>query len=353
MDEIIAFLEEEKIEFYNLKGEEIECDNLENCTLYTILPDEYFFFFQTAIESKRKASQTIKAFAKSIFPLERENFIGYVSFLNPLMGYIFFLDKISENHTKILNLSKITTTPLVLYLNAHKNENFLYNSKDICALYQDRELKYYTISDLCPPEDREQLLEDNIIKNSKEDTINLLIETISSKKITNVHIPTNDEARFSISNSTIIYISIILISLLFLVAGDIIKYTHYKKQIGKINLKISKIYEEALGKKHYSDPYGVLLYKANYSSSATYSIDPLKLMYALNKAKGNLNITVDYLSFDSGGNIKISGKSSGYNAITSYSKVISDILSKTFKIQNTSSKNGQLIFTMVYQGSGK
>ena len=351
MDEVIALLEEEKIEFYNLEGEKIECNNLENYTFYTILPDEYFFFFQTNIESKRKASQTIKAFAKSIFPIEDENFIGYVPFLIPLIGYIFFTHKISEEHARILNLSKITTTPFILHLNAHKDESFIYNGKNVCALYQDRELKYYTISDLCPPEDREQPIDENIIKYSKEDTINLLIEAISSKKIANIHIPTNDEARFSISRSTIIYTSIIFILLFFLMAGDIVKYTYYKKQLDRINIKINNIYEKALGKKHYSDPYGVLLYKANYSSSATYDIDPLKLMYALSKAKGNLNITIDYLSFDSSGSVKISGKASGYDAITNYSKAVSDILSKTFTIQNTSSKNGKLIFTMVYQGS--
>ncbi len=351
MNEVIAFLNKETVEFYNKKGELTDCENIDDCVIYAVLPDDYFFFFQSEIETKRRAQLTIEAYANSTFPVE-DNFVGYVSGITPLIGYICFLNKIPDRFQDILEKAKVITTPFVVYLNKNSDNSFFYEGNGICAIYYDSEIKHYTPADECLIKQRIQ--EYGGIKKiaySKENVIRNISDLVSSNTIDKAHIPVNRLTKKGFEGWKIYRFALIFAALFLFILGGVLRYSFYKKELNRVDKKIEILYKQALGKKHYNDPYGVLLYKAESSSSNAYNISPIKLLYALSEAKSGSNIKINYMAFAKS-RIKIVGEINNYTTLVQYTNRVNKILGKKFTIQNTSFKKGKLMFTLLYKTVG-
>lgn len=345
--EVIAFLNEDSIEFYDKTGRITDCSDLDKCYIYAVIPDEYFFFFQSEIVSKRRAYLTIEAYAKSTFPVNN-GFVGYVSGFLPLIGYFFFLDKIPEEFKNILEKADVITTPFAVYLHINSKKSFIYEGESVCAIYDDSGLKHYTLGDECLIEERvEKDKQFEKIKYSKQKLINNINSLIVSKSAHRIHLPVSKGSKIGFESWKISRFILLGVALLVFIIGGVLRYSSYSSELKLINKKIDVLYKKALGNKHYSDPYGVLLYKAESSSTNSGGIPPLKLIYALSKAKESAKVKIDYLSFDRNG-IKIRGKIDSYASLVKYAQNLNNIIGKKFTIQSSSSKNGKLLFTLTY-----
>ncbi len=351
MSELIAFFGEKDVEFFDINGKKVDCDKPERHTIYAILPDKYFFFFQSDIISKRRAYLTIEAYAKSIFPLER-GFVGYIGDLLPLIGYVCFFDKIPSRFMSILEYAKIITTPFSIYLQAYASKQFIYKSDEVCSVYYNSKLKHYIFGDECFISQKDDIPSNmEKINCSKEETIKKLLSFISSNSLHKVNLPINKDTKGGFEEWKIYRFMLLAVATLIFITGGILRYSYYKKELSGINRRIEAVYKKALGDKHFNDPYGVLLYKAEYVNDGGYSIEPLSLLYALSKAKNSYKVQIDYISFGKNG-IKITGKINNYTSLAGYADKISAILSKKFVIQNTSSKKRGLVFTLKYPVGG-
>ena len=345
--EVIAFLNKDGVEFYDRDGKRTDCSDLDKCYIYALLPDEYFFFFQSEIVSKRRAYLTIEAYAKSTFPINN-GFVGYVPDFLPLIGYFFFSDKIPEEFAHIIEKADVITTPFAVYLHINSKKSFIYEGKSVCAIYDNSGLKHYTLGDECLIEERiENSKKFEKIKYSKQKTINNINSLAASKSVHKTHLPVSKGSKTGFESWKISRFVLLAAALLVFIAGGILRYSSYSSELKLINKKIDVLYKKALGNKHYSDPYGVLLYKAESSSASSGGISPLKLIYALSKSKDGGQVKIDYLSFDRNG-IKIRGKIDNYASLVKYAQNLNNLLAKKFTIQSSSSKNGKLLFTLTY-----
>jgi len=345
--EVIAFLNEDKIEFYDKTGKTIDCLDLDKCYIYAVLPDEYFFFFQSEIVSKRRAYLTIEAYAKSTFPVNN-GYVGYVPGFLPLMGYFFFLDKIPKKFINIIEKADVITTPFAVCLHINSKKSFIYEGKSVCAVYDNSGLKHYTLADECLIEER---VKNNKafekIKYSKQELINSINSLAASNSSHKIHLPISKGSKTGFESWKISRFVLLAIALLVFIIGGVLRYSSYSNELKLINEKTAVLYKKALGNKHYSDPYGVLLYKASSFSANSGNVSPLKLIYALSKAKDGSRVKIDYISFDRNG-IKIRGKIDNYASLVKYVQSLNDFLAKKFTIQSSSSQNGKLLFTLTY-----
>ncbi len=346
MNDVVAFIDKDDVFFYDKHGNTLVCDDLDNCVLHTVLPDEFFFFFQSDITSKRKAHITVEAYAKSIFPVENA-FVGYMSDTLPLIGYICFYDKIPEKIMHILEKSKTVITPFAIYFNKFKESGFVYKGQSVWGVYDKGNLQCYGMGDKCPIEKDDISNKVKQVDYVKEDVLKLMWDMISSNSTQKINLPVTRNTQNGFENWKISRFVLIVVMLLLFIAGGVFRYSYYKKELTHINHKIALLYKKALGDKHYTDPYGVLLYKADSANASGYAIAPMELFYAISKAKANENIKIDYVSFDNNG-IKIEGKADNYASVVKYADNINALLKKKFIIQNTSYANGKLLFGLVY-----
>ncbi len=338
MSKIVGIFSEGKWEFYDFKLNKVE-NFSKGDELYLILPDNLFFFFQTDIVSKRRVAQTVKAYAKTLFPSAIN--VGYVNIFNPVVGYIFSKDKLKVIDDEMLNAAVFVTTPFLVY--AFYKDNFAYIGNGVCAACIERKLKFYIVGDESTLFER--LSADlEIVKFDKSKVIKKLVELIKKKSHKKIALSITEEAGFE--NWKIWRFIAVFIITFFFVAGMIIRYTAYSRALSIAKNRLDKLYAMALGGKHYSDPYGVLLYKADYGQKGG-SITPTKLLYFLSKAKNGYNLDVEFISF-SNGSVKVKGVIDNYNELLSYIRKLKKMAGKEFVVRNTSStKDGRLKFVLV------
>ncbi len=345
MSEVIALLSDDGFEYYDTDGNKIEPAKLEKQKLYAILPDRFFFFFQTDINAKRRSLAAVEAFARSTFPVEN-GFVGHLKGYTPLIGYIYLKEKETDQIADIIRIATVVTSPFAIYLESFKNRSFIYKSSDICAVYSEKVLISYTPGD-CQKDQIEKPEDYENIEYSQDELFKLLKRLIAEKRIRDVALATSK--RSSIGEWKVHRFILLAIAALAFIAGGILRYSAYQKELKTQRARLENLYKKALGGKKYADPYGVLLYKAK-SASYSASITPTKLLFALSKAKNGYDIVVDYISY-SNGEARINGKASNYATLVGYVDTLNRILNGKVSIQNTSSYKGKLKFTLHLKGS--
>jgi len=342
---IVAVYQNNKWVFYNEKVEEIEPKKLDNKKIYVILPDDFFYFFQTEIATKRRIKQTINAYAKTIFPIENTH-VGYLKNTNPIVGYIFLgnVEKIKD----MLNRAEIITTFFVINYAINKKP-FIYLSDTIIAICQGKVLGYFK-GDYESVKGRINHPEDYEIIDARKDikqSIEGFLKIIQQRKGKEVQLSFSDiESRSNLRKNIPLLTGICILLLLFLL-GSFLRYKSYVSQLHAIETKLQGIYQEAFQGKTYQDPYGMLLYKAKqYESKKGNRIQPLEFIYALSKAKKH-QVKIDYVSYDKA-ILKIKGSIENYDALLSYLSTFNKILGIEAKVEKTKKKKGMLEFSLIY-----
>ncbi len=345
MSEIVALVENGQINYYDTDGNRIEPKKTGKSTLYLILPDEFFFFFQTDIEAKRGAISAVEAYAKSTFPLEIGS-VGYIRETKPLIGYLYLKDKETPEIAELIKTASLVTTPFLVYFNAFRKEPFIYRSERICAACRDGALLFYKPGEC--PEDKSYDTEGfKRLQPNREELFRLLKRIIHSKEKAKIAITTG--RRINISEWKLHRFALIALALILLLGGEVLRYVSYNRELNYQQEKLKELYKKALGNKHYTDPYGVLLYMAK-GTGYSRSITPTRLLYYLSKAKNGYDIVIDKLTY-ANGNIHIEGSSKSYAAVAGYVEALRKIMNRQVNIQNTESSNGKLRFTL-YIGGG-
>ncbi len=342
MSKVIALFENDKLEFYNLNLEKIE-DVKDGDEIYLILPDNFVFLYQTEISARRKTSQIISAYAKTLF--YDYGHLGYVKLFNPFVGYSIDSEKLNKLDNEIL--SKVVFVSSLFLIYAYTESDFAYLGNDVCSLVSDGRLKFYA------PGDESVLLErlsgeTKIVKYDKVDLLSRVKEIIENGNIKKVAIDIGNNSGLNFENWKIYrFVAVIIICLAF-IGGEAFKYASYSKDIKNAQQKLTMLYKKALGSNNYADPYGMLLYKADYSEqSSPFSLT--KVIYYLSKAKGKYKVNIDYVSY-SGEGLKIRGTIDSYKNLLGFVGKLNNLMKHKFVVQNTSSKNGKLSFSLVCNG---
>ena len=336
MSKVLGIYEQGEWEFYDTK-----LNRLENFSkgdeLYLILPDNLFFFFQTDIVSKRRVNQTVKAYAKTLFSsVDR---VGYVSLFNPVVGYVVQNEKLEALDGEILNTAAFITTPFLIY--AYFMKSFAYVGDGVCAAVFEGKLKFYTIGDESVLFERLST-ELEIVKFDKFQTLKKAVEIIKKREFKRIALSISNESGYE--NWKIWRFVAVFVVVFMFVVGMVIRYSVYSKELKITQKRLDKLYTVALGGKHYNDPYGVLLYKADYGEKES-SISPTKLLYFLSKAKDGHDLNIDFITF-SDGNLKIRGTINSYKDLLSYVRELNKMAGKRFVVRNTSRKKGRLKFVI-------
>ncbi len=349
MSDIIGIFTPDSVEYFTTGGTPIKPRDIPKGKLIAVLCDEYFFFFQTEIASKRKARLTVMAYAKSNFPID--GYVGYLKGSLPLIGYIAFSDRIPETTRRILRKAKIITSPFALTYVAEKKRSFIYNYGDICAACRDGRLLYYTKGDACELKQRDSNIENlPLINPDKNRIVELAARLIEEKRIRAAHLPIDGSSAGVLDEIKPMKFVLIGFFTLVVIAANILKYEAYKRQLNGIRTKLNMLYLKALGNKHYSDPFGVLLYKASVSNAEGSSSSPLSVLYRLSKAKDGFRITIDRIEF-ANGNLKIEGVTDNYANLARYVEAANRLLGKKLIIQNTQATKNGLSFVLT-EGTG-
>ncbi len=337
MSKVLGIYEDGEWEFYDTKLKKLE-NFSKGDELYLILPDNFFFFFQTDIVSKRRVNQTVKAYAKTLF--SSVDNVGYVSLFNPIVGYTFKKEKLESLDDEILNAAAYITTPFLIF--AYFMDSFAYVGNGVCAAVFEKRLKFYTVGD------ENVLLERlssqvEIVKYNKLQTLENAIEIIKKREFKKINLSISGEERFE--NWKIWrFAAVLLIAFLFII-GMVVRYSTYSKTLKMEKKRLDKLYYMALGGKRYSDPYGILLYKADYGQKES-TISPTKLLYFLSKAKDGHNLNIDFISL-SDDSLKIRGTIDSYKGLLNYVRELNKMTGKKFIVRNTSRKKGRLKFVLV------
>ncbi len=325
--------------------QEISKDQLKAKKIYAILPDKWFFFFQTDIIPSRKAYNIINAYAKSTFPYEK----GKINFLknsNPIIGYIFQGE--IENIKDILDKASIITNFFTIALFSEKKP-FIYLNNSIAAICSNERIESYFKGDLNAIKKRVKNIDlYNIIdiEKDKQKILANLLELIKQKKDKNIKLHIFEKDQYNFLNK---YFSLILSAFLILILifwGNFLKYRAYCKQANILTEKLQEIYNKAFHGKKYQDPYGMLLYLAKkYENSQRKKLTPLEIIYSLSKYKKQ-SLEINYLSYNKN-ELKIKGIVNDYKTLLNFISDINNSLNIDAKIEQTKNKNGFLEFNII------
>ncbi len=339
MSKVFAIVDGGNVEFYDTVFEKI--DNIEKTDdIYLILPDDYFYFFQTEITTKRKTLQTVRAYAKTLFP--NVDFVGYVRQFTPIVGYLLDKEKIERLDKSIVEKAILVTTPFLVY--AQEKGDFGYVGRDICALVVDGKLKFYAFGDESTLVER--LTKDvEIVKFDKKGVLEKLAKTIKNSNVKKIAMDIGNKDGTGFENWKIYrFVAVIVVCLAFVV-GEGLRYASYSKEVKNAQKKLEALYKKALGDNQYTDPYGVLLYKADYSTQLNpFSLS--KVLYCLSEAKNGYDLKIDYVSYSNGA-LKIKGSIDNYKDLLSFLNRLNGAMGRKLVVQNTSSKGGKLTFVLV------
>ena len=344
MSKIIALFEDNKFEFYNLNIEKVE-NVSDRDEIYLILPDNFVFLYQTEISTRRKTSQIIYAYAKTLF--YNPGHLGYVKLFNPFVGYTIDDDRLSELDNEILSKTVFVSVPFLIY--AYNKSDFAYLGDGICALVSGSKLKFYASGD-------ESVLlerlsgETKVVKYDKFDLLSKAKGVIENGSIKKIAIDIGKSNSLNFENWKIYrFVTVIIICLAF-IGGEAFRYASYSKDVKNTQLKLFTLYEKALGNNNYSDPYGMLLYKADYSEqNSPFSL--IKVIYYLSESKNGYNVNIDSVSY-SGEGLKIKGTINNYKNLLSFVNRLNNLMKHKITVQNTASENGKLSFSLVCNSNG-
>jgi len=340
---VVAVYEKERWIFYNERGEEVKLQKIEDKKIYIILPDDFFYFFQTDILPKRRVKQTINAYAKTLFPLE-DAYIGYLKGTNPVIGYAFLGDikKIKD----LLDKAEVVTTGFVINYVLHPGA-FIYIGPTVTAISNGHILGYFK-GDYKTAKKRVANLQDYEVIDVAEDPkqcVTSFFKLLQQKKEKAVHLPVAEIGTESNIRKNILFLIGLGLFISLFFAGNYFRYKSYLSELQAIDSKLETIYKKAFGGKKYQDPYGMLLYKATQVEKHT-GIKPLELIFALSKAKQD-QVKIDYLSYDKQ-SFKIKGVIKDYDNLLRYLSALNNLLGVEAKIEKTKNKNGTLEFSIVY-----
>jgi|GEM_PF-6788974 len=337
---VIAIYKDDDWLFYNEKLEQISYSGGKN--LYLVLPDQFFYFFQTNIISKRNIRKSVKAYAKTIFP-EKESLIGYIYKPSGTLGYIVSEKVESIKKDELLKNARLITTPFLIQY-AAKNSSFVYIGEAITAVIKQEKLVCYIKGGYEDVKSRTDITCEKVNTDTNE-TIKLLIELVKKHRHKNIELAIEEKKdNFSVKKilPAVIAAAIVVISVIL---GQVLRYEGDKSVLLAYDKRINNIYKKAFGGKIYQDPYGMLLYKAKQCKKQNV-ISPIDVIYALAKAKKG-NTVIDYVAYDTR-SIKIKGNAVSYDSLVSYLDNFNKILHINAKISNTRNKNGKLRFNIIY-----
>ncbi len=341
-----AIYEDNKWYFLDENLQKISKDKLKNRKICVILPDKWFFFFQTEIVPSRKAYNIVNAYAKSTFSLGVFN-VDFLRTSNPIIGYIFHgnIEKVKE----ILDIASIITTFFTITLFSERKP-FIYLNNSTVAICKNGKIEAYFKGDLDAIKNRIDNMKDyNIIdiKKDKEKLIRDLLTLIKQKKEKNIKLYIFKKDQYNLLNKYLPLIISICFILILTFLGNFLKYNAYCKQEEILKKDLQKIYEKAFQGKKYQDPYGMLLYLAKkYENSQRTSWRPLEIIYSLSRYKKS-SLEINYLSYDSKNGLKIKGIVKDYKTLLDFISDINKSLQIDAKIEETKNKNGFLEFIIV------
>ncbi len=314
----------------------VDTDNGELCL---ILPDEFFYFFQTPINTRKRLKETLLAYTKNIFPIKQEVSVGYLQNIMPAVGYIF---KKREVGVELLKRASLVTTPfLIEYVlcSFKKGEPFVYESESIISIVdqQGEITRYYLKKE--KDKYKGQILKQypyKLVNPTKTEVAEDFFQIIKEKHIKRIlHLKVADPPDISWKRCVFTGIAMFLITLICFMGGYF-RYRTYVNNLDQITSKINDLYHRALNGKDCIDPYGMLLYKAKVCSSG-HGLSPLKLLFVLSKAKDGY-IQIDTISYrDKVYNVK--GKANSYEDLVNYVKRLKK-LNIQAKILNTKKEVG-------------
>ncbi len=346
MSELVAVLKDNKWQFYNRKLEEFEPENLDDYTVYAILPDDFFFFFQTDITAKRHIRNTVWAYANSNLPVG-DNYIGYIKRTSPVIGYVFFKDKLNDDIKYVIEKASTVTTFFNMYSILHSSE-FIYVGDTVSASFADGKLEYFlkgnegaVLERLDSPEQYEI-----IHREVDEKDVEKFFDIIDKKSLLEIELSIENDESKGVVEKNIAKIVMVAAAVLLVVIGGVFRYEGYKQELFSANTALSNLYEKALGNKKYNDPYGMLLYKAYKGKSNGGSFSPLRLLYTLSRAKGKRNIKIDYIVYSENSGLEIKGEIDNYADLVDFVKTLNGKLHYTLNIKNTFFKNKRLKFSI-------
>ena len=338
---VIIVARQEEVEFSNSEGEKITTENLSSFKkIYLVLPDRAFFFFQTEIVAKRP-KRAVEAFAKSNFP-QNWSFTGYVKDTFPVIGYLFFKDRVPQKIHELLARADIITTPFRISW-VKKKDNFLYKGDKISACIKEGKLIFYG-----PEKDPKCTDADVIELKDTKQIITSLLETLNDPKAKDsLHLDVGEKKNpLSLLKPYMDTITVCSLAIIMTVSGSFLRYRAHAVRIQHLQKSIEDIYKKVFGPKLPTDPYGMLLFKAQKGSKSS-SLSPLKLLYLLSKAGDPGDITVERLSISKNTGVKIEGSCANYNVLVDYVKRINQLITECpITIESTSQKRDKLRFTL-------
>ncbi|NOZ83536.1 MAG: hypothetical protein GXP60_01805 [Epsilonproteobacteria bacterium] len=343
-DIVIALYENDEWSFYNKKLTKIALEFVYNRKLYVVLPDHFFYFFQTDILAKRNTKKTVRAYTKTIFP-EETGFIDYIPNPNGAIGYIVSEDIKNIKRPEILKNAVFITTPLLIQY-ANIKSSFVYTGKTVSAAFDGKKLACYIKGSY---EDVKHRLGD-IRKYKQADAdmmhnIGDLISLIHERRHKAIRLSVEDKTTdFNLAKSAPVIAAAAIIVIL-IISGQIFRYEGTRKDLSSIENRIDLIYKKAFNGKKYRDPYGMLLYEAK-QCEIQQGIKPMNLVYALSKAK-KPDTKIKSIVYDKK-RFKIKGDAANYDSMLGYLNALNKILHINAKVKSTKSRNGKLEFGLIY-----
>lgn len=343
-DIVIALYENGEWSFYNKKLAKIALEFVYNRKLYVILPDHFFYFFQTDILAKRNTKKTVRAYTKTIFP-EETGFIDYIPNPNGAIGYIASEDIKNIKKSEILKNAVFITTPLFIQY-ANMKSSFVYTGKTVSAAFDDKKLACYINGSYEDVKRRLGNLQgykqaDADMMRNVSDLINLIHERRHKAIRLSVDDKTTD---FNLTKGAPVIAAAVIIVIL-IISGQIFRYEGTRKDLSSIGNRIDLIYKKTFNGKKYRDPYGMLLYKAK-QCEVQQGIKPINLVYALSEAK-KPDTKIKSVVYDKR-RFKIKGDAENYDSMLGYLNAINKILHIDAKVKSTKSRNGKLEFGLIY-----
>ena len=308
--------------------------------LILVLPDDAFFFFQTDIVAK-KPREPVEAYATSNFPTVNVR-VGYVKGTSPAVGFLFFSERVSEDVFEIAAKAKVVTSffriAWIYYV-----DNFFYTCGKIRAVVRDGRLLYYGKG--LPPFDVSDL--EKVKFDDKAKVVQCLKEILGKEGFSKLDLGIVDRDTLGgYLKKLSWWMAAAFLAVFFSVGGMFLRYKAYVRKAEAVERKLSSLYERALGRKDYRDPYGLLLYKASAASGKGEEV--LRFLYALAKAHKK-SLVVERILYIKGSGFKVSGVCKGYDDLTSFvdeaSKKLDGLCS--LRVKNTSKKSGELRFTLI------
>lgn len=304
--------------------EEISLDYLENMEYQLLIDDSYFFYesIDMPATNKKKQFAIIKNFLLVNYPEELISHFNFINIKQLVLIYIITekLFQLVENYKEIFSNANKISTPFIESL--HMFDNFNYKIDNMTYQIINNQIQHIAATD------DEIKTADDIIE--KLDELN-----------ENLNIIKKDRS-FAIAKSMQIPITIILISYIIFIVGDILRVNAIKKYLNKHENLLVEIYRSA-GVIDSNDPYGSLISKTRNTTKLNNRLVLLNIEY-ISKSIDNqtiidsLNIRKDSVRFD--------GITKDYSSLESFTTKLKEYTKKNVSILNTKKEEEHISFSL-------